>query len=369
MIVKPFFFSIPNTIIRSLACRQGHIERWAKVSTERIETVYHTLDQSSEILKEALQTSYLEALIESGENLLENQSARVIDGKPSEEAVKALNHLYTQLDLSEISPSEKRQGVQLAILKGMREDFIQANHQMTPDSIGSLMAYLVEIIAPPGEPPYHLLDLSVGTGNLIYTIYHFLNKEGKTINLSGIDNDDLLLSIAATSAALQELDVKLTLQDALSNLLTEPADSIVSDLPVGYYPIDEQAKRFETSFETGHSYTHFLLIEQGMKYLKEGGFGFYLVPSNIFESEEAKTLLSYIQKSGHFQGMVSLPKELFKSEQSRKSILIVQKKGEETQQAKEVLLAAAPDFKNISAMQELMTEITEWKKTQFKQKS
>lgn len=335
------------------------------MSTDQIETVYQALDQSSEILKEELQSSYLEALIETGENLLENKKVRVIDGKPSKEVQNELNSLYEQFDLSEISPSEVRQGIQLSILKGMREDYIQANHQMTPDSIGSLVAYLVETIASPKATQYHLLDLSVGTGNLLYTIYHFLKKDNRAIQLSGIDNDDLLLSLAATSAALQNLTINLTHQDSLSNLLIDPADSIVSDLPIGYYPVDEQAEKFETSADSGHSYTHHLMIEQGMNYLKEGGFGFYLIPSNLFETEEAKKLIPYIQKMGHFQGMISLPKEIFKTEQSRKSVLIVQKKGEETKQAKEVLLATAPDFKNIAAMQNLLKEITNWKQTQL----
>nr|WP_244244575.1 class I SAM-dependent methyltransferase [Marinilactibacillus kalidii] len=314
------------------------------------------------MLKEELQVSYMEALIETGENLLDNKTVRILDGKPSKYTQDELEALYENLDLSEIASNELRQAIQLSILRGMREDFVQANHQMTPDSIGSLMAYLVEVIAPPkNEIPYHLLDLSIGTGNLMFTLYHFLNRDKRELQLSGIDNDDLLLSLAATSAALQDVTISLTHQDALSNLLVNPADSIVSDLPVGYYPLDEQAEKFETSFSSGHSFSHHLLIEQGMNYLKDGGFGFYLVPSNVFESEEAKGLLSYIQKVGHFQGMLTLPKELFKTEQSRKSILIVQKSGEGTKQAKEVLLATAPDFKNLAAMQDLITEITQWK--------
>lgn len=335
------------------------------MSTDKIETVYHTLDQSSQVLKEELNISYLEALIETGENLLDDKTVRVLEGKPSKESQIQLNSIYEQLALSEISPSEVRQGIQLSILKGMREDYVQPNHQMTPDSIGSLMAYIVETIAPPKTTTYHLLDLSVGTGNLLYTIYYFLKKDNRLIQLSGIDNDDLLLSLAAISAALQNLTINLTHQDALSNLLIDPADSVVSDLPIGYYPIDEQAKDYETSFNSGHSYTHYLMIEQGMRYLKDGGFGFYLVPANLFETEEAKSLLDYIQKVGYFQGMITLPKEIFKTEQSRKSILILQKKGQNTVQAKEVLLATTPDFKNIAAMQEFLKEIDQWKKTQF----
>lgn len=326
---------------------------------------FQLLDNATILLRDEIELSYLEALIETGENLLDNKTVRVEDGKPSQDVVEKLKSLYQQIHIDELSAEEVRQGIQLAILKGTKEDYLQPNHQMTPDSIGSLMAYLIEVIATPDEGEFHLSDLSVGTGNLLFTVYHFLSRANRTIQVSGVENDDLLISLAATSAALQEIPVQLTHQDALQNLLVEPADIIVSDLPIGYYPLDEQAKKFDTSFDKGHSYSHYLLIEQGLNYLKEGGFGFYLVPANLFETQEARTLLSFIQKVGHFQGLIQLPNVLFKNEQSRKAILIVQKQGEETKQAREVLLAKAPEFKEAEPMKEFIAEINQWKETQL----
>lgn len=327
-------------------------------------TLFKLLDQSITILQDELDFSYLESLIETGENLLDNKSIRVENGKPSKEVVEKLSSLYSDIDLEEFSSEEIRQGIQLAILKGTKEDFLQPNHQMTPDSIGSLMAYLIEVIASPKKKTLHITDLSAGTGNLLFTVYHFLKNKDREIQATGVENDDLLISLASTSAALQNVPLNLIHQDALTNLLIEPADIMVSDLPIGYYPLDDNAKRFSSSFEEGHSFSHFMLIEQGLHYLAEGGFGFYLVPGNLFETAEARNLLNVIQKLGHFQGLIQLPKELFLNEQSRKAILVVQKQGEGTKQAKEVLLANAPEFNDVQAMQEFIGEINQWKDNQ-----
>jgi site-specific DNA-methyltransferase (adenine-specific) len=335
------------------------------VATENVNRFFQLLDQSVSILQKELDFSYLESLIETGENLLDNQTVRVEEGKPSEAAVKELTECYHSVSLDELTSEEIRQGMQLAILKGTKEDYLQPNHQMTPDSIGSLMAYLIEVIASPKNKGLHLADLSVGTGNLLFTVYHFLRQNDREMTLSGVENDELLISLAATNAALQEVTLQLTHQDALQNLLLDPVDIMVSDLPVGYYPIDENAKRFESSFKEGHSFSHYLLIEQALNYLKDGGFGFFLVPSQLFDAQEARGLLTHIQKIGHFQGFIQLPKELFRNEQSRKAILVLQKQGEDTKQAKEVLLANAPEFKDAESMKEFIVEINQWKESQL----
>lgn len=335
------------------------------MTTENVNRFFHVLDQSTHILQKELGLSYLECLIETGENLLDEKTVRVENGKPGEAAKQELAQHYQSVELNTLSSEEIRQGVQLALLKGAKEDYLQPNHQMTPDTIGTLIAYLIEVIAPVDKDGTHIVDLSVGTGNLLTTVYHFLQGNEHTIQLSGVDNDELLLSVAATSAALQRVSLQLMHQDALQNLLIEPASIMVSDLPVGYYPLEEQAKKFATSFSSGQAYSHYLLIEQALNYIEDSGFGFFLVPANLFETQEAKKLLAFIQKEGYFQGLIQLPKELFRNEASKKAILLVQKKGMHAKQAKEVLLANAPEFRDAEAMKEFIGEINHWKQAQL----
>ena len=326
--------------------------------------LFQILDDSTKLLKEKLEIPYLEALIHSAENLIDNGSVYNEDSLLSEKVVKDLENLYKDVNLEDFEPETIRQGMQLALLRGMKEDYIQSNHQMTPDSIGSLIAYLIEVVAEP-KKEIHLVDLSVGTGNLLLTISHFLNQASdRTIDLSGVDNDELMLALASTNSAIQRTPIQLVYQDALTNLLLKPADLMVSDLPIGYYPLEDTISDYQTRFkEKGEkSYSHFLLIEQAMKYLKDGGFGFFILPSNIFNDEKVSTLVNYLNEVGYIQAIIQLPREFFKNEDSRKSVFIIQKKGADAKRLGEVLVSNAPDFKNIEAMKTFLGEISKWKK-------
>lgn len=337
-----------------------------KVSQKEIERLFSGLDTSVQLLQKELGVSYLEGLSETGENLLNNRKASQENGVPSVETIKTLNELYEELSLNDMEAEEIRKSFQLALLKGSKNDQIQANHQMTPDAIGFILAYLIEKLFDSDVKKIRLLDPAVGTGNLLSTVYNGLSLRNIEIEAEGIDNDDLLLSLALINTELQGQGVKLTHQDALTDLLMDPVDLIVSDLPVGFYPVDENAKRFKTSALEGHSYAHHLFIEQSMYYLKNNGYGAFLVPTQLFESTESAALTKTIQAEAYLQGMLHLPKELFKSEQSRKSILLVQKKGENAKQAKQVLLAQIPDFKNQTSMHYFMQEVENWKQENIK---
>ncbi len=326
--------------------------------------LFHTLDESSKILVDALELPYLEALIHSAENLIDHGTVYNEDNVLSKETVEQLEKLYKDIQLEEIEPETIRQGMQIALLRGMKEDYIQPNHQMTPDSIGSLIAYLIEIIAEP-EGDIQMTDLAVGTGNLLLTIHHFLKQApNREITLSGVDNDELMLSIASTNSTIQRTPINLLYQDALMNLLLQPADIMVSDLPIGYYPLEERLTDYQTTFKGKdvQSYSHFLLIEQAFNYLKEDGYGFFLLPSNVFDDENVSVLVDYLQEVGYMQGIIQLPREIFANEASRKSVFVVQKKGPNAKQMGDVLLSNAPDFKDFEAMKSFLGEIAEWKK-------
>lgn len=91
-----------------------------------------------------MNSSYLDAFLENAENLVDNGKVRVEDGLPKPETVAELNKLYQQLDLLHTDRETVRRLLQLDLLKVIRKDAIQANHQMTPDTLGIMMAYLIE---------------------------------------------------------------------------------------------------------------------------------------------------------------------------------------------------------------------------------
>ncbi|MCL3858923.1 hypothetical protein [Pediococcus pentosaceus] len=59
------------------------------MNTETIEKIYKTFEKSIEILKEELDVDFLDAFIETGDNLISGQ-IHVEDGKPSEAIIGEL---------------------------------------------------------------------------------------------------------------------------------------------------------------------------------------------------------------------------------------------------------------------------------------
>ncbi|PIO83838.1 SAM-dependent methyltransferase [Loigolactobacillus backii] len=332
-----------------------------------VEALYKHLDTTAMLLKRDLDVSYMDALIETGENIVDGGQIKVEDGLPHEAIRQQLTTSYQQINLKRLTTDEIRQAFQLAILRGERTDAIQANHQMTPDAIGFLVAYLIENLAGLNDQE-QVLDLTVGTGNLLYTVLNRLfTASGVNLKGYGIDNDDTMLALANVGARLQHPDVELFHQDAIEDLVVPKVDVGLADLPIGYYPIDERAAKFATHAETGHSYAHHLLIEQSMRYTKAAGFGFFLVPSLLFQSQEATELTKWMTSATYLQGLLNLPRELFQDEKAQKAILILQNKGGQAKQAKKVMLGEFPSFKDQAGFQRFVAEISEWKEKNIAQ--
>lgn len=335
-----------------------------KMATIDVKALYDKLNESAEQLSKSLDISYLEALAETGENILDNKTTRVLDGRPDAKIVEKLNTLYESIDYSNLSSEDIRQGFQLVLIQATKSDYVQMNHQITPDTLGLLVSYLIQITDKAPDSPLSILDLGTGSGNLLFTVYNQLvNRNNRVVRGEGVEIDDLLLSIASSSMEMQGLEnVTLTMQDALTNLLIDPVDVVMSDVPIGYYPDDEHAKTFETALDEGHSYSHFLFIEQGLRYLKEDGFGFFIVPSRIFELEESKKLIQHIQSVGYFQGLIQLPKSFVSNEDLQQSILFLQKQGKSSKQANEVLISTAPEFSQTIQFQKFLDDVLLWKR-------
>ncbi|WP_239254943.1 class I SAM-dependent methyltransferase [Listeria ilorinensis] len=321
------------------------------------EKLFQVLDDTAIILQNALEMSYLEAVYETSENLFQQEVLQT-EELSEKEAAKLAEH-YREIDLKEYAPEEIRKSFQLALLKGMKHG-IQTNHQMTPDSIGFIIAYLVEKVMRK-EKKIALLDPACGTANLLSTIVNQLKMDGKKeVHATGVEVDDLLISLALVGSDLQGLETTFLHQDGLANLLVDPVDVVASDLPVGYYPDDVRAADFEAAHEEGHSFAHFLLIEQGLRYTKPGGYLFFLVPDRMFETADFAKLDRVIKKYGHTLGILKLPDTLFKTEQARKNILILQRKGADIKAPKEVLLANIPSLTNPHELAPILKQIDSW---------
>lgn len=317
-----------------------------------VEKLFTIFNETAVILQEELSCTYLEALAETGENIFEGN---VLQEGLSELSTKRLEKKYDELNLEEFTNEEIRKAYQLVILKGMKES-AQPNHQMTPDSVGILIGYLVNKFNK--NDSIHILDPAVGTGNLLTAVLNNqLNNQSSAI---GVDVDDLLIKLAYVNANLQKHPVQFYNQDSLEPLLVDPVDVVISDLPVGFYPNDLRAQDYELKAKEGHSYAHHLLIEQSVKHVKPGGYLFFVVPNGLFESEEAPKLAEYLKEHVIIQGFLQLPLNMFNNKATAKSILILQKKGENVQPPKEALLVELPSLSSMKAMEKILSQIGQW---------
>jgi site-specific DNA-methyltransferase (adenine-specific) len=318
-----------------------------------IEKLFTMFDKTATILQEELQCSYLEAVAETGENVFHGD---VLQEEVSELNAKRLKKEYKEIQLERFTNEEIRKAFQLVVLKGMKEH-TQPHHQMTPDAVSLFISYLVGKFT--GKYlALTILDPAVGTANLLTTILNHL--PGKQVKSYGVDVDDLLIKLAYVNANLQKHPIQLFNQDSLQPMFVEHADVVVCDLPVGYYPNDENSSRFVLKAESGHSYAHHLFIEQCLYYTKEGGYVFFLIPNSLFSSDQSAQLHAFLKEQAVIQGLLQLPLSMFKNEQVAKSIFILQKKGANVTAPKKALLAELPRFSNKQAMQAMMRKIDEW---------
>lgn len=305
---------------------------------DKFEQIFNYINIETEKREKTLNTSYLDALLSTLEDTL--------DG-------------HFQWEVANATKEDMRKAIQIAILKGMRKSS-QPNHQMTPDTLGLLVSYFVEQFFEEelAKNKVTMLDIAVGTGNMLYTTMNAL--DGK-IEAIGVEVDDLLIRLAAATGDLLEQPVTLYRQDALDKLLVDPVDAVVCDLPVGYYPNEEVALDYELCATEGMSYAHYLLIEQALRHTKDGGYLFFLVPSTLFEGEEAKKLHQFFKKNAWIQAVIQLPETLFSAKAHEKSLLILQKQADNVRAPREVLLAKVPNMSNKQALALFFEKVEIWK--------
>ncbi|MGE6963975.1 class I SAM-dependent methyltransferase [Bacillus thuringiensis] len=322
--------------------------------SQTVETLFSIFDSSAVVLRKELDVTYLEALVETGDNLFEGA---ILQEELSESAIERLNREYSTFNEETYKGEEIRKAFQLAILKGMKEG-VQANHEMTPDAVGMFMSYLFHKFMQ-GQNEITVLDPAIGTGNLMTTVFNSA-KEGLTMSGFGVEVDEVLIKLALVNANLQKHAIEFFHQDGLAPLYIDPVDAVVSDLPIGYYPNEIGASEYKLKADEGMSYAHHLFIEQSVKHTKSGGYLFFLVPNFIFESDQAPKLHAFIKETCFIQGLLQLPVSMFKNEKNAKSIFVLQKKGANVTMPKQALLVELPKFSNMKAMENIMDQLNTW---------
>ena len=276
---------------------------------EKIEQAYTYLLENVQIIQNDLATSFYDALIE--------QNGIYLDGQTNLEDVKKNNQALKRLALRK---EEWLRTYQFLLMKAAQTEPLQANHQFTPDAIGHLMIFLIEQLCPAEN--LSLLELGSGMGILGAS---FLTSMNKKVNYLGIELDDLLIDLAASMAEVMDLQMGFVQGDAVRPQVLKESDIIVSDLPIGYYPDDQIASRYQVAAKDEHTYAHHLLMEQSLKYLKTGGYAIFLAPTDLLMSPQSDLLKVWLTEQAQLVAIVALPEDLFAQGAQSKTIFVLQK--------------------------------------------
>ena len=277
---------------------------------EKIEQAYTYLLENVQIIQNDLATSFYDALIE--------QNGIYLDGQTELEQVKTNNQALKRLALRK---EEWLRTYQFLLLKAAQTEPLQANHQFTPDAIGQLIIFLIEQLWLAKE--VSILELGSGMGILGAS---FLTSISKKVDYLGIELDDLLIDLAASISEVMGLPAVYVQGDAVRPQILKESDVVVSDLPLGYYPDDQIASRYQVAAKNEHTYAHHLLMEQSLKYLKKDGYAIFLAPSNLLTSPQSELLKHWLRENAQIVAMISLPEDLFAQVTQSKAIFVLQKK-------------------------------------------
>ncbi len=309
---------------------------------EKIEQAYTLLLENIQEIQNDLLTNFYDALVE--------QNGIYLDGKTELATVKKNNEILNSLKLSK---EEWRRSYQFLLMKAAQTEPLQANHQFTPDSIGFIVTFLIDQLS--NKEHIDVLEIGSGMGNLAETI---LNNTKKNVDYLGLELDDLLIDVSASIADVMDAKVSFVQGDAVRPQVLKESDVIVSDLPIGYYPDDHIASRYEVASTQERTYAHHLLMEQSLKYLKPGGYAIFLAPNNLLTSRQSQLLKNWLQKYVQIVAMIALPESLFGNAAYAKTIFVLKKQDE---QAIQPFVYALSDLQNQAALLTFSEKFQNWR--------
>lgn len=308
---------------------------------EKIEQAYVLLLENVQEIQNELLTSFYDALIE--------QNGIYLDGNTELATVKKNNETLKSLKLSK---EEWRRAYQFLLMKAAQTEPLQANHQFTPDSIGFILTFLIDQLSK--KEHIDILEIGSGMGNLAETI---LNNTQKNVDYLGLELDDLLIDISASIADVMDAKVSFVQGDAVRPQVLKESDVIISDLPVGFYPDDNIAARYEVASTQEHTYAHHLLMEQSLKYLKPDGYAIFLAPNDLLSSSQSDLLKKWLQKHAQIVAMIALPEALFGNAAYAKTIFVLKKQEE---QAVQPFAYALSDLQDQNDLLEFSEKFQNW---------
>lgn len=304
------------------------------LNQKNIELLFEYIDSSAVMFFEELNISYLEGIAEAVNNLISDSVEQIL----SKESISKIKKQLIILKSIDFQKEEVRKAMQLCILKGFKHQK-RTNADITPDTIGIFVSFLVEKLYPQANTLV-IFDPLVGTGNLITTVANQLKINSQLV---GVESNIESYHLALAMFDMMDYGDELYFQDTLL-FYNLKSDVIVTDFPY--------------SFVENGSYFPYDTINHHYNNLVEGGYFIAIVPNDFFEVPGSDMFKDVIKDIWQVVGLVKLPDSLFKT--IGKSIFILQKNGESVQKLEKALLADITSFEDEDLLQIQIAKINQW---------
>lgn len=299
------------------------------INQEHIELIFDCLNEACCFLFDKYKIKFLDALIENSKNILDSEIHTDIKA----EDARSLQAIYDRLNEISFNQEEVRKAMQYLFIRAFKESYMI--NQVTPDTIGYLLSYFVNKIFK--DKPINILDICLGTGNLLTTIANQLNEP----ILYGIEIDPKISELAMINGSMQNYAINIHLGDTLESNYVN-MDLAIGDIPS--YFIDKNKTKY-------FPYEAILYHKDS---IKENGYMFLIV-SNDFFSYDTGFFKKAFDEDMQMFGILELPDNIFKEE--KKSIILIQKT---KIKKKNVLMVKVPDFNNLEMMNTTISKIETW---------
>ena len=296
-----------------------------------VDKFYDLIDECCMKLNEKLNLNYFDALIRVSNDIINDE---IDTSKLEEDDITLLDSKYQELFRLTITNEEVRLAMQLLIIKAMKH--INMNLDiMTPDYISYIIGYIINAYFKK-QKQISILDVEVGTGNLINTVSNFIENE---TSLVGVENNSLLINLCKANSELQNNEISLYFQDTLTKII-ETVDVAIGDL-------DCEVK--------DNKYYPYEIINNYINNIDEDGLFIYLIENDFFNKEQMSLFKTNFK--GTLLGLIVLPKELFNENHIGKSLLI----GSPRQFKNfEMMIMQLSNINNKNKFYEDINEIQEW---------
>ncbi|GEM_PF-336517 len=301
---------------------------------DNIERLFNVLDESSTLYADHTKISYLEGILKTCENVLANEVLPTEDGVLHDKLINLLKKINHQ----DFHKEEIRKAFQLCVLKAMKLQNL-SNENITPDTIGIFIAYLVGKLIPDSDK-LTILDPLVGTGNLLVTV---ANNIKPASTLVGVENNHDSYRLARALMGISDYNDDIYFQNSLS-FENASADLLITDFPL-------------EDFSESYYFPYNVLIHYHQN-LKDDATVITVVSDSFFDVTYNKNFKEDILSLYLAIGLIQLPKDIFK--QQGKNILILKKKTDISLQNENFLIAEIPSFEDREEMLKVIGRINSW---------